>query len=416
MIHRSRAGRPSVLYVCSIVVVAAVVTILFYSSLLAQGRSLRSPQARVPASNGCSSNSSGACAGVAQATERQWRDVDIGSPKKKGASAWNGNVIAVTGAGTGLGQTSDQGHFTYSRVIGDFDVIARMLVIDDEHPLASAGVMIRSSLSANAPYAALMVAKANGTRFVRRLVAGWSPIVPDGNSQFEGVWLKLQRRGARITGMISPDGITWTYLGDNEIDISADTYVGFAVDSHRASDWATGVFDSVSIRPVDGDGDAKDDAPAPDPDDAAGAAAPDVEQPVDTSEPSPAPSTPTADVPPVSEVSPPIVPPLPSPVPTDPVAPVTPARVPSVLPQYVTFEPSVDHETNVDSYLLEVLTPEEWPVVQLSIGKPAVVNGECVVDVRSLIDGLSAGTYVISVRAVNIYGMSPRAMSPALAK
>jgi regulation of enolase protein 1 (concanavalin A-like superfamily) len=68
------------------------------------------------------------------------------------------------------------------------------------------------------------------------------------------------------------------------------------------------------------------------------------------------------------------------------------------------FVPSPDHST-VASYLLEVFLQgvdpyTATPVVTQNLGKPAVVNGECAVDISQLVSSLPAGTYVATVSAV----------------
>jgi predicted phage tail protein len=77
------------------------------------------------------------------------------------------------------------------------------------------------------------------------------------------------------------------------------------------------------------------------------------------------------------------------------------------------FEPSEDHNANVDGYVFEVLSTGGQTLMEHNIGKPPVVNGDCTVDVSALLRQLPAGTYVARVRALNAYGSSaPAASSP----
>jgi hypothetical protein len=53
------------------------------------------------------------------------------------------------------------------------------------------------------------------------------------------------------------------------------------------------------------------------------------------------------------------------------------------------------------------LADSPWIVVQQhSLGKPPVINTECVVDVTAILRGLPSGTYVAIVTAYNAYGSS----------
>ena len=69
------------------------------------------------------------------------------------------------------------------------------------------------------------------------------------------------------------------------------------------------------------------------------------------------------------------------------------------------FTPSADHDTLVNSYLLEIFAAganpaTATPIARQSLGKPAVVNDECTADVTTTINGLSPGTYQATVSAL----------------
>jgi hypothetical protein len=71
----------------------------------------------------------------------------------------------------------------------------------------------------------------------------------------------------------------------------------------------------------------------------------------------------------------------------------------------VVFTASPDHHTLVDSYLLEIFasgrdTSTATPIVSRSLGKPAMVNGECTADVTATLGALAPGTYQVTVAAV----------------
>ena len=89
------------------------------------------------------------------------------------------------------------------------------------------------------------------------------------------------------------------------------------------------------------------------------------------------------------------------------ITPVIPPLVPPVLPPPVTrwqlqFSPSLDHYRNVGRYVLQVFKADLVSLeVARDLGKSAVVNGICTVDVSSLVAALAAGNYVFSVRAVD---------------
>ena len=90
-----------------------------------------------------------------------------------------------------------------------------------------------------------------------------------------------------------------------------------------------------------------------------------------------------------------------------PAIPVAP------LPRFLVFDPSPDHDSSVDGYLVDVVLPSTVldTLVRVDIGKPAVVGGECQVELGAILEQLGPGTYVVVVRALNAAGASEGAMS-----
>jgi hypothetical protein len=85
-------------------------------------------------------------------------------------------------------------------------------------------------------------------------------------------------------------------------------------------------------------------------------------------------------------------------------------------PTTLTFNPSVDHATNVISYLIELRRagdpPTVAPVATRNLGKPAPVNGEISVDISSMVDVLPSGSYYGIIVAVGPTGVTASAPSP----
>jgi hypothetical protein len=92
----------------------------------------------------------------------------------------------------------------------------------------------------------------------------------------------------------------------------------------------------------------------------------------------------------------------------------------SSRPTRVVFVPSADHATNVTSYTVAVYRGSDpitaSPVATRSLGKPAPVSGEISVDISTLVDPLSAGTYYAVVRAIGPGGTTPSAKSANFTK
>lgn len=84
------------------------------------------------------------------------------------------------------------------------------------------------------------------------------------------------------------------------------------------------------------------------------------------------------------------------------------------------FTPASIHDL-VDRYVLDIFPVGSDPLVAAplasqNLGKPAVVNGECAADIRSMIAGLPPGTYIASVYAVAVEGTLRSAPSAPFSK
>jgi hypothetical protein len=308
--------------------------------------------------------------------------------------------------------------------------------------------MIRGSLSSDASHESLTASRASGVAFERRLARGWSTLGTATTQAAQGAWLRLERRGAVVSAFVSTNGSAWQMVGSELVNLDAAAYVGVVVASHRPTALVTAVVDRVSLRSVDPDSvhsdsaDSDFDEPeAPSSsiseDDKAptvtepprrGAPPPLLEVPsaadtpverVPTAPPagiSPAPSSPSTSVEPVVPVPvEPVVPIAPEPVAPLPLEPVAPPPVapPPVTQRHLAFGPSSDHDSNVEAYTLEIqlVSNPGVTVASVSLGKPAVSNGECFVEVSWVLNGLPGGTYVALVRATNAFGASAAATS-----
>ena len=349
-----------------------------------------------------------------------WLSADIGGPALRGAATFQSGTFTVTGAGTDIYYGSDQFRYAYRRADGDVDIVARLRSLEYANAWTKAGVMIRASLAANAAHGFMLVSPSMGLSFQRRRDNGLLSIGTDGGAGKAPVWVKLQRRGAVITAFRSADGINWTMVGSDTIVMPSSFYVGLAVTSHDAQKRVKAVFDAVavSVRPAN-------TAPvvslvAPEPahvgpasidlaahaDDNDGRVARvefyagSTHIGADTSEPF---GVTWADVAPGSYVLTAIA------YDEAGAASTSAPAVVTVQPRprrwHVQFEPTADHDTNVDSYVVEILAAgHATPVVVWEIGKPTRAAAGAGIDITGLVAPLPYGTYVARVNAVNVAG------------
>jgi glucose/arabinose dehydrogenase/regulation of enolase protein 1 (concanavalin A-like superfamily) len=192
-----------------------------------------------------------------------WVSTDVGSPVTPGLAQYAGGVFTLYGAGSDIWGPTDEFRYVYQSVVGDGDIIARVTSQSPSDPWAKAGVMIKQSATAGAPYALLAVTPANGYAFQHSVETN-----NNGDPYtFPNAWMKLTRSGSTISAFKSADGTNWTLIGSGSVPMSASVTAGMFVTSHNWSVLGQVTFDNVSLTmapDLDGDAvpDASDNCPA----------------------------------------------------------------------------------------------------------------------------------------------------------
>jgi predicted GH43/DUF377 family glycosyl hydrolase len=144
-----------------------------------------------------------------------WTAVDIGEPRFPGSSSRQGDCFEVCAGGKLLGGTSDQLHFVWEEISGDFSRTLRIEAMDGSESGAQLGLMARESLDADAALAAASIRRARigGERFRwdGRPTSGASIAgTNDSTVAAPPGWVRLERKGDELIGWYSTDGAAWT--------------------------------------------------------------------------------------------------------------------------------------------------------------------------------------------------------------
>jgi hypothetical protein len=169
---------------------------------------------------------------------------DIGNPPLASVVTLLSNGVSVTAAGSDVGGSQDQFSFNFQLRTGNFDLSVCMTGPSPSDVWAKAGLMARETLDAGSRFAASLATPAmNGDFFEWRNPAS-SASSSSGNfpANYPNTWLRLKRAGSVFTGFASYDGQTWAQLGSATIAMPSQIYLGFAVDSHSASQLTTAQF------------------------------------------------------------------------------------------------------------------------------------------------------------------------------
>lgn len=161
----------------------------------------------------------------------------------------------LSGAGSGLGKSSDSFNYAYTPATGNIELISS--VQWNSTPPSSysfAGLTIRSSLDAAAQEATIMVSQGNGVNFSVRQTDGTDSLTtlgpalaaPVAPATTPALFLRLVRSGNQIAGYQSSDRITWSLVGTATFtSLPANFFAGFAISS-TTSTAATANFSQVS--------------------------------------------------------------------------------------------------------------------------------------------------------------------------
>ena len=178
-----------------------------------------------------------------------WKSKDIGPVADEGAASEEGGVFTLVGSGKYIWGTSDEFRYAYQSANGNCTIIARLTDLGDTDEWAKAGVMIRSSLSANAKHASAFITATNGIQFQSRTSTGASSTQTSVAGITPPQWLKVVRTGNTFRASYSPDGIVWTEFGVQNVSMGSSVFIGLAVTSHDDGVLNTAVFDNVTATP-----------------------------------------------------------------------------------------------------------------------------------------------------------------------
>jgi outer membrane protein assembly factor BamB/regulation of enolase protein 1 (concanavalin A-like superfamily) len=174
-----------------------------------------------------------------------WIDNDLDNVTPAGNASFANGTFTVNGGGNDIWNTPygnlDQSHYVSQPLSGDGSLIAHVASQTNTSPWAKAGIMIKQSAAADAPYVLIAVTPSNGVLFQ----SGFNSSTSSGTAGAP-LWLKLTRTGNTVTGYTSPDGTTWTQVGSASITLTDPVTGGLFVCSHASGTLGTATFDNVN--------------------------------------------------------------------------------------------------------------------------------------------------------------------------
>lgn len=196
-----------------------------------------------------------------EALPPEWTSTKIG-PGHPGEAGLSDGRVVVRGSGNNLGTASDGVQFVHQPMAGDGKITAKLNSFEAAHNRAKAGLMLRASNAADAPFAMVHWMTEGQCEFIWRNSAGTAAsfVWATGTTTWPPQ-LRLVRSGNLVTASFSTNGSAWTQVGATQsIDLPANILAGLAVTSHETDDSGEAVFSNFSFTgDRDGDGLPDDD-------------------------------------------------------------------------------------------------------------------------------------------------------------
>lgn len=180
----------------------------------------------------------------------EWKQADVGTVGFAGSATFNEGTFTVNGSGSDIWLSADGFHFVYQDLVGDGQIVARVVSNDTTHTWNKAAVMIRDGLGSGAPMAVVPLCGGGALQFLWRTspgnaAQGFSAPNPP---YAQEVWLKLEKTESTFKGSFSYDGLNWTQIASRSISFSSNTVqIGLAVTSHDNTRINGAVFDNVAV-------------------------------------------------------------------------------------------------------------------------------------------------------------------------
>ncbi|MHC4536683.1 MAG: LamG domain-containing protein [Planctomycetota bacterium] len=157
-------------------------------------------------------------------------------------------TYTMTAAGEDIWANADEFHFAWKEVSGAVSIIAKIESLENIHPFAKAGVMIRDTLDADSRYVAVLITPENGVRFQYRNTIGGITERYFEEGLTAPQWVKLERTvGGLVRGYHSEDGVTWTRFNLIQVRMEMPVYVGLALTSNEKAIACEAKFSNVSF-------------------------------------------------------------------------------------------------------------------------------------------------------------------------
>jgi Bacterial Ig domain/Fibronectin type III domain/Putative Ig domain len=178
-----------------------------------------------------------------------WQTGNVGIGPLAGSVTYGAGTFTQTGSGI-INRTKDRFRYTFQRLSGDGEIIAKVGPMPDHGTWARVGVMIRASLGPNSRHVFFGLTNPTSYRLASRSNGGGKTITKNSTSSAgTDTWVRLIRTGRKINSYRSDNGINWTFSGAANVKMAQECYIGLAVASGGTAVDFTAQFSNVYVVP-----------------------------------------------------------------------------------------------------------------------------------------------------------------------
>ncbi len=187
------------------------------------------------------------------ARAQEWKAENIGTTDKAGVTVSNKGEFTIKAGGSDIWDSADTFHYIYTSAMGDVELVARVMSLDELHEWTQVGLMIRADNKPGSRHVYVDVTSQHGVAWKWRLEDdGVSDTRNEfGEYTFPNAWIRLVKKGNECSAYWSTDGKKWEQIGEpQEIELPKTFLIGIATCGHVEGSVTTTKLDNIKPMPV----------------------------------------------------------------------------------------------------------------------------------------------------------------------
>jgi serine/threonine protein kinase len=177
-----------------------------------------------------------------------WFAVNVGSDEAANKVEEKGGTYMVTNQGSDIWESKDAMTMVARSHAGDFDLVVQVLEVENVVQWTKAGLSVRASFAPEQANVSVLTTPIRVTLHQRRLSGNADSTCEQRTDIGAPVWLKLERRGNRVTSFYSLDANSWTQIASDDMpNLGREPVLGIVLSSHDANLKSTAKFDHLKF-------------------------------------------------------------------------------------------------------------------------------------------------------------------------